>query len=499
MINRFRNFVLDIIGAYDDDYIRGDFQKKPMSKKKLSQIKKESKIVKVEKNIISKKQIESREINEDFEVDNVMMKLNPEIPQNPKKYVMNKVYTEEEKLLYRFRFINYTEESFDQLRNSLKNGLSLPDKFEQFGEYLHMKNGRIYFKNMPVLRQSEIQTLCRNTWFDPTKPVSPDKIYQLISSQGANLSRSKVRRAVQSIEEYQRHRGLRRPKKVEANFFISHSNTIVCDMFFINKWKFFNVCEAFSGYIKTYYIKRGTAIMIRDCVKDFLSEISKINPALQIKYCLCDQGTENQKIKETGLKVVFMKVAQPMHLAEFMNHLVCSRLKIYLDLSFDPSEILELVLQGLNSRKRKRRNHFTPIELLKLDKITQKRISENIVYATPREHYNLKKIYKGSFVRILELSRKDQLKAPMSYKSYNRKWSEEVYQVSRIKRVKGTLNVFKYVIMKKEYFRNEILLIPKMIDKKIPNDILRKPFAYPREDDDDSSGIYVPSDGEISE
>jgi len=83
MINRFRNFVLDIIGAYDDDYIRGDFQKKPMSKKKLSQIKKESKIVKVKKNIISKKQIESREISPDYEVDNVMMKINPEIPENP--------------------------------------------------------------------------------------------------------------------------------------------------------------------------------------------------------------------------------------------------------------------------------------------------------------------------------------------------------------------------------------------------------------------------------
>jgi len=288
-------------------------------------------------------------------------------------------------------------------------------------------------------------------------------------------------------------RELRLPKKVEANFFISHSNSIVCDMFFINKWKFFNCCEAFSGYIKTYYVSKGTATLIKDCVIDFIKEIGKYNHT--ISKVLCDQGGENQKIEEIpNIQVIFMKVAQPMHLAEFMNHLVCSRLKLYLDLDFDPSEILEYVLQGLNTRKRKRRNHFTPIELLEMDKQSQKRISANIVYKTPQEHYNLKKIYQGSYVRILELSRKDQLHRPMSYKGYNRKWSEEVYRVSRIKRVAGTLNVFKYIILKKEYFRNEVLLIPKFLDKKIPDDIMKKPFSYPLEDDDDSSGIYIPSD-----
>lgn len=270
MINRFRNFVLDIIGAYDDDYIRGDFKKKPISGKQLAEVKKESKQNVVKKIVKSKKQIPTREDDDEFEIDNVMMEIKPDIPEKPRSYKINTVYTEAEKLLYRFRFINYSEESFQQLRNSLRNNLALPDKFEQFSEYLHLKNGRIYFKNLPVLTQPEIQTLCRNTYFDPTKPISPDKIYHEISSQGANLSRSKVRKAVQSIEDYQLRRGRRLKKKVEANFFISHSNTIVCDMFFINQWKFFNVCEAFSGFIKTYYIRKGTATMIRDCVKDFL-------------------------------------------------------------------------------------------------------------------------------------------------------------------------------------------------------------------------------------
>ena len=498
MINRFRNWVLDVVGAYDEDYVSEDFPvEKRISQKKLREIKKESKSEKIELNEVSTKEIKSREILDDYEIDNVMMKLNPELPE-PKEYKINKVYTEQEKLLYHFRFINYTEESFAQLRNSLKNGLSLPDKFERFVEYLHFKNGRIYFKNLPVLRPQEIQKICRDCYFDPTKPFSPDKIYHLISNQGANLSRSKVRNAVQSIEEYQLRRELRRPKKVEANFFISHSNSIVCDMFFINKWKFFNCCEAFSGYIKTYYVSKGTATLIKDCVIDFIKEIGKYNHT--ISKVLCDQGGENQKIKEIpNIQVIFMKVAQPMHLAEFMNHLVCSRLKLYLDLDFDPSEILEYVLQGLNTRKRKRRNHFTPIELLEMDKQSQKRISANIVYKTPQEHYNLKKIYQGSYVRILELSRKDQLHRPMSYKGYNRKWSEEVYRVSRIKRVAGTLNVFKYIILKKEYFRNEVLLIPKFLDKKIPDDIMKKPFSYPLEDDDDSSGIYIPSDEDFDD
>jgi len=133
-----------------------------------------------------------------------------------------------------------------------------------------------------------------------------------------------------------------------------------------------------------------------------------------------------------------------------------------------------------------------------MSKQDQKRIAQDIVYRVPQEHYNMKKIYRGSFVRILMLSRKDQRVRPMSYKGYKIKYSEDVYQVSRIKRVAGTINVFKYVINKKEYFRNELLLVPEYVDKVIP-EIKTLPLAEPLFDDDDSSGIYVPSDLDESE
>ena len=158
-----------------------------------------------------------------------------------------------------------------------------------------------------------------------------------------------------------------------------------------------------------------------------------------------------------NLQVIHTKTAQPMHLAEFYNSLVAKRINLYLDLKFDPSEVLDLIMNSLNNRKRQTRSHFTPIEILQMSKQDQKKIAKDIVYRVPEEHYNMKKIYRGSFVRILMLSRKDQRVRPMSYKGYKIKYSEDVYQVSRIKRVAGTINVFKYVINKKEYFRNELL------------------------------------------
>ena len=239
-------------------------------------------------------------------------------------------------------------------------------------------------------------------------------------------------------------------------------------------------------------MKSGTAQLIKSCVEDFIKEIK--NYGKTISRLICDRGTENQKLKDIpNLNVIFTKVAQPMHLIEYFNSLVAKRINLYLDLGLDPSEILELILVGLNNRKRKRRNHFSPIEILEMNTTQQKRIASDIIYRLPQPHYNMKKIHVGSYVRILKLSRKDQRVRPMSYKGYKKKYSEEVYRVKSIKTVRGTLNVFKYNINGTEYFRNELLLIPEFVDKKIP-EFPKKPFSYPIEDDDDSSGIYVPSD-----
>ena len=505
MINSFREWVLDTFGLNDPrplelpefvGFTGGTARKakKPLPPKTLSKLKKESKKDTVEKNKVSKKKLKARKVDpvdEEYEIDNIFMKLDPHVPE-AKKYRLNTVYTEEQKLLYHFRYINYSEESFDLLQHALRNGLEVPDKFVRFQDQLSLKKGRLYFKELPILRPSEIQTLCREMYFDPEKPISPDQIYREISNQAANLSRSKVRKAIQSIEEYQRRRAIRRPKKTEANFKVFFSNTAVCDMFFINKLAFFNVAEAFSGYIKTYYVNSSHAELIKKCMIDFMKEIA--NYGHTITRVLCDPGSENKKMKTIpNLEVIHTKTAQPMHLAEFYNSLVARRINLYLDLKFDPSEVLDLIMNSLNNRKRQRRSHFTPIEILQMSKQDQKRIAQDIVYRTPDEHYNMKKIYRGSFVRILMLSRKDQRVRPMSYKGYKIKYSKEVYQVSRVKRVAGTINVFKYVINGKEYFRNELLLVPEFVDTVIP-EIKTQPLAEPLFDDDDSSGIYVPSE-----
>ena len=490
-MNRFREWILENIGYYEEGHVKGKLSKKVINKKELKRIKKESKLEKVEKVQVSKEKLPKREQSEDYEIDNVLMEMETDIP-SPKKYRVRQIYSQEQRLLYQFRYINYSEKSFDLLRHSLQNNLALPEKFVRYKEYLKLDKDRLYFKDMPILRPHEIQKLCREMYFDPLKPFSPDKIYREISSQAANLSRSKVRKAVQAIEQYQLRREIRRPKKVEANFIVTSSNTIVCDMFFMNNYKFFNCIEAFSGYIKTYYVNSSHADLIKTCVMDFMREISGYGHL--ITRLICDKGTENQKLKNiNNLKVIMTKTAQPMHLAEFYNSLVAKRINLYLDLDFEPSEILDLVLKGLNHRKRTNRSHFTPIEILEMSKQNQKLIAKDIVYKVPEEHYNLKKIHVGSFVRILQLSRKDQRVRPMSYKGYKKKYSDEIFQVQKIKRVSGTINVFKYNINGTEYFRNELLLIPEYVDKKIPI-ITRNEIKEPLFDDDDSSGMYVPSD-----
>ena len=492
MINSFREWILDVVGAYEPGYVKGKLSKgKKITQKTLSKLKKESKAEKIQKNEISKKQLPDRESDDEYEIDNIMMKLDQEIPA-PKKYRIHKVISEEQKLIQHFRFINYSEESFDLLRNSLKNNLQLPDKFERFKAYLNLKNGRLYFKDLPILRQSEIQKICRETYFNPEEPIGCDQIYKLIQHKAANLSRTKVRKAIQSIEQYQLRREIRRPKEVMSNFKVFSTNTAMVDMFFINNFKFVNIAEAFSGYIKVYYVNSGNADLINECMIDFIKIIKGYNH--KISRILSDPGSENKKLKNIpGIVSIFTETAQPLHLIEYYNSLVAKRLMLYLDLKFDPSEVLPLIMNGINNRVRRRRNDFSPIEILNMSVQDQKRIAQDIVYKVPEQFYNMKKIRKGSYVRILMVSRKSQRVRSMSYKGYRKKYSAEVYQVSRIKRIPGTLNVFKYVVNSKEYFRNELLLVPEYIDKIIPQ-IQKLPRKDPLFALDDDDGIYVPSD-----
>lgn len=497
MINSFREWILDIVGAYEPGYVKGKLNKgTKITQKTLSKLKKESKAEKIEKIKISKTKLKERESDDEYEIDNIMMKIDPIIPQ-PKKYRIFKVISEEQKLVQHFRFINYSEESMDLLRNSLKNNLQLPDKFERFKAYLNLKNGRLYFKDLPILRQPEIQKICREAYFNPEEPIGCDQIYKLIQHKAANLSRSKVRKAIQSIEQYQLRREIRRPKEVMSNFKVFSTNTAMVDMFFINNFKFLNIAEAFSGYIKVYFVNSGHADLINECMIDFIKEIKSYHHT--ITRVLSDPGSENKKLKNIpGITSIFTETAQPLHLIEYYNSLVARRLMLYLDLNFDPSEVLPLIITGINNRKRRRRNDFSPIEILNMSIQDQKRIAQDIVYKVPEQFYNMKKIHKGSFVRILMVSRKSQRVRSMSYKGYRKKFSPDVYQVSRIKRIPGTINVFKYVVNSKEYFRNELLLIPEYIDKIIPQ-IQKLPRKEPLFDLNDDDGIYVPSDMEESE
>ena len=131
MINKFREWVLDVVGAYNERpaaqprsrIVVRAHEPLAISKKKITKLKQESEpLSKVKEALSVKEQYKSRAVPEEYEIDNVLMQLNPELPE-PKKYKINQTYTEQEKLLYHFRFINYSEESLDRLRNSLKNSM----------------------------------------------------------------------------------------------------------------------------------------------------------------------------------------------------------------------------------------------------------------------------------------------------------------------------------------------------------------------------------------
>ena len=173
MINRFREYILYIVGAD----LEGKYnQKQPkisrVSRKELKRIEKES--GKPEKVAISRKKLEKRETPEEYIIDNLLMEVDPEIPKPKKFSVNNVILSEEQRLLYHFRFLNYTDKSYDLLKYALKNNLSVPEKFNRFSESLSIKGERLYFRELPILYDAEIQTLVREAYFNTLENIMAD-------------------------------------------------------------------------------------------------------------------------------------------------------------------------------------------------------------------------------------------------------------------------------------------------------------------------------------
>ena len=136
MLNRWREYLLYIVGADIEGGMRVR-KKSSIKKTELGKLKKQS--VKPEQVEISTKKIPKRDIPEEYEIDNLLMQIEPELPKAEKFRVNKVILTDEQRDIYHFRFMNYSDQDYDLLRYAMKNNLELPEKFTRFQNSLSIK------------------------------------------------------------------------------------------------------------------------------------------------------------------------------------------------------------------------------------------------------------------------------------------------------------------------------------------------------------------------
>ena len=136
-------------------------------------------------------------------------------------------------------------------------------------------------------------------------------------------------------------------------------------------------------------------------------------------------------------------------------------------LTDDPSVILDDIAEHLNNQKRPDRGNLTPNQLLTLNSAEISKINE--MYkdrAVPPEVAGLRELLPGHNVRILLMTRKEQLDT--SQKGFRAKWSKKVYTVLKRTKLQLNPNNFRYFVGKHQsYYRHELLWVPKETDTSV--------------------------------
>jgi hypothetical protein len=116
---------------------------------------------------------------------------------------------------------------------------------------------------------------------------------------------------------------------------------------------------------------------------------------------------------------------------------------------------------------------MTPLELLALTPAERKVVNAGYKRRDIIEVSGLKALHVGDSVRVLQMTRKEQL-APKSYqKGFAPKWTRETYTVLKKVALRMNPNNFMYHIgLHQSYYRWELLRIPKVLDKSVPDRFL---------------------------
>ena len=363
-----------------------------------------------------------------------------------------------------FLFINPGTEKINLLRYALRQNKPLPKWCEQgtFARLFELKGNKIFFENMEVLTTEEKRKVVKESYFDPTKPATIEKIFLLYRETYANLSKRNVRDTLKSLETYQLNYRRQRPPKVLGKMNLTAPGVIVADIFFPSKLLWDTkpclcIMDCWSRFSRVYVLERKTKALTLKAFDKFFRELMGLGHRPRV--LLTDKGSEfvglpnSDLFRKWKLETFHSPTGTPVHIVESLQSQYMRRAEIYRTsaITDNISHLMHLISEQLNKQPRRQFQNKTPLQLLSL---TKSQRSESNSYNLEHRSYQetvisgLPTLLQGQKCRFLTWTRKEQVEGKK--KGYSEKWSRSIHTIRKM--------------IRKEYSHAKLLLATRTVE-----------------------------------
>ena len=408
-------------------------------------------------------------------------------------------------------FMNPGEKPIMAATYALARGGPLPAWTTPFRWNLYLRGNELWFRDqhvdLPMALPDEKRVEVKALYFNPKEPSTIQPITDELRGKFANISRANVISVLRSLETYQRNFGRRIPPKIASRTMLRQPGILAIDMFFpsaqLGWWGKFNcLCcmDTWSRFCRVYALEHKDYESTKRALNSFLQEFASFG--FLPRRILADKGTDLAPAKELMERyrlprdqnddmVLHSKTGQPVLIVEALNAQVQRRMQVFRTskLTDDPSVILEDITDQLNNQKRPDRGNLTPLQLLSLN--GEQRAQVNTLHRDRNFgglETDLKPLRVGHTVRILLWDRKEQVKGGLGarFKGFAPKWSKRTHTILKRTALRRNPGVFTYHVgLGQEYYRHELLRIPKKVDRGVPQGYVHheQQVVVPEEED----------------
>lgn len=329
-----------------------------------------------------------------------------------------------------------------------------------------LKGGLLYFKGRMVVPEAEVNSILRK-FYDNPKTTSNGKLkfYAIVSKHTFGITFEEVSAFLDNQEAYQLHKPAPKLRVVKPIVRNGSGDYYQIDLIIMSKLAPWNngyenilTCvDVFSKKAWAYPLKTKNSSEVAANMKKI------VNESPNLKVVQSDNGTEfkgelDDLLNENGIKHQLSRTytAQSNGGVEKFNgtlksmiyqHLTKFNTKVYVD-------VLPSLVENYNSRVHGTTKEV-PDDIFALqgehsDKVKNEEVKERIVKAASGSSKYNNRLNKsnavkvGDRVRVLKTVvpgsgtelKKKQL-AGIGYKSYEKKWSDQVYEVTKVQTLKG--------------------------------------------------------------